>query len=164
MAELQIKELLSVMRARSIDGPNALLVHVLMTDEQGMEVEEHRHLYRPEDPYGINPMIKKALEANHVDPLPYREPDLTIQEQREQMPSLEPRQLRQGLIKINVMPSAVTAQLEALPAGPERESLLTDWEYGTYYTRLQPFISALAGVMGLSEGKVDELWGLAAAI
>jgi hypothetical protein len=71
------------------------------------------------------------------------------------------QQLRLALIEWGIMPSAILAQLQALPEGAQKEKALAAWEYANYFRRDHPLVLTLAGQMGLTAAQVDALFILA---
>ncbi len=73
------------------------------------------YVSRPDDQFGLNPVIRQWLADNPDFPItPYAPP--TAEEVRSTMPSLTARQFRLGLVSAGLTPAQVTATIEALPA------------------------------------------------
>jgi hypothetical protein len=98
--------------------PEVYELSINLTDMSG-QTYDCDYLSRPDDAFGLNPMIRKWLADN---------PNFLIQsytppgaEQiRASMPSLSARQLRLGLIESGISPTQVTAAIDAMPAGSEK--------------------------------------------
>lgn len=105
-------------------------------------------------------LYAKALAAGNI--APYVAPP--IEEQRQWMSSLSARQFRLGLIMAGSSPSAVSALINAMPAGPDKENALVEWEYATTFTRLHPLVVTLSTALGFTPEQVDSLWEQALTI
>lgn len=74
------------------------------------------------------------------------------------------QQLRLALIDAGIMPSAILAQLQAMPAGAAKEKALAAWEYANEFRRDHPLVTALSAQLGLTSAQVDSLFRSAATL
>lgn len=74
------------------------------------------------------------------------------------------QQLRLALIDAGIMPSAILAQLQAMPAGAAKEKALAAWEYANEFRRDHPLVAALSAQLGLTSAQVDGLFRAAATL
>ncbi len=74
------------------------------------------------------------------------------------------QQLRLALIDAGIMPSAILAQLQAMPAGAAKERALAAWEYANEFRRDHPLVTALSAQLGLTSAQVDSLFRAAATL
>ena len=52
----------------------------------------------------------------------------------------------------------MTAAIEAMPDGAEKEIALIEWGYASSFERSHPLIALVGGVLGLSDEQIDALW------
>lgn len=157
-------ELNQVYSAKATQEPGVVILSCNLTDMNGATYD-CEYCSRPDDPYGLNPVIRAWIAANQAQIQPYVEPPPpTAEELRAAMPRLTGRQLRLGLLGAGISPSTVTAQIEAMPAGVEREAALIEWEYASYYTRQHALIATLGGLLGLNPAQIDTMWTAAAEL
>jgi hypothetical protein len=71
------------------------------------------------------------------------------------------QQLRLALIEWGIMPSAILSQLQAMPAGADKEKALAAWEYANTFRRDHHLVGSLAAQIGLTAAQVDQLFILA---
>lgn len=76
---------------------------------------------------------------------------------------LTARQLRLGLLKINIKPADVAAAIAALPAD-QRDQAEIEWDYASEYRRDHPLIATLGDSFGLSADQIDAAWRDAMAL
>lgn len=74
------------------------------------------------------------------------------------------QQLRLALIDAGIMPSAILAQLQAMPSGAAKEKALAAWEYANEFRRDHPLVTALSAQLGLTSAQVDSLFRSAATL
>lgn len=127
---------------------------------EGEEPEQLEYFYRPEDPYGIAPQIRKWLNENPEAPVHVYVPPPapTPEELRARMPSLSARQFRLGLVAGGFTLSQVAANIEAMPEGVDKETAEIEWEYATSFERTHPLISSIGSSLGLTEEQIDTMW------
>ncbi len=87
---------------------------------------------------------------------PYVPP--TTEEARQNMRPLTARQFRLGLVGAGLTPAQVTATIEAMPAGPDKETALIEWEYATTFNRMHPLIATVGAALGLTDEQIDAMW------
>lgn len=152
-----------VFSVRQTGTANTFILDVELTDMNG---ERYRCNYvsAPDDDFGLAPAIRQWLADNEgqYTVAPYQPP--TAEQVREAMPDLSARQLRLGLLNAGLIPSQVTAAIETLPAGPEKETAKVEWEYATTFRRLHPLIAIVGGVLGLTDEQIDAMWRAAVAL
>ncbi|MBT1154417.1 hypothetical protein J1C56_02305 [Aminobacter anthyllidis] len=83
-------------------------------------------------------------------PAPVSQP--TPEELRALMPDLSSRQIRLGLISIDVAEAEVDAALAGSPEG------LIEWKHATSFRRLHPLIDQIGVVFSLTPEQIDTLW------
>lgn len=88
----------------------------------------------------------------------YAPPPLTPEEARAAMRSLTARQLRLGLLDAGISPSAVSATIGGMPAGPDKDKAQIEWEYATTFNRTHPLIETVGGALGLTDQQIDAMW------
>ena len=79
-----------------------------------------------------------------------------IREREAENMKLTARQARLALMSIGKLDSVQTA-INSLPS-PQKEQVLTEWEYATEILRGHPFVLNLAVALGLSEADIDKLF------
>lgn len=142
-----------------------LLLKCNITDLEGA-VYDCDYVSRPEDGFGLNPLIREWLDEHPEFP---REayvppPPPTEQELREQVSALTARQLRLGLLKAGISPSTVTVTLAAMPAGPDRDEAQIEWEYATTFNRMHPLIATVGAALDLTDTQIDTMWNAAISL
>jgi hypothetical protein len=80
-----------------------------------------------------------------------------------QLAPLTARQLRLGLLKINIKPADVAAAIAALPAD-QRDQAEIEWDYASEYRRDHPLIATLGDSFGLTADQIDAAWRDAMAL
>ncbi|OAP37414.1 hypothetical protein [Sinorhizobium americanum] len=121
------------------------------------------YMSRPDDPYGLNPSVRKWLQENPDATIePYVPP--TSEQIRASMPPLTARQLRLGLLDGGISPSEVSAAIGAMPAGAIKDRARIEWEYAATFDRAHHLIGTICVVLGLSEEQIDTMWRDAASL
>lgn len=140
---------------------------VFMVDCRTMDMDDFEsdvvQTVRPDDPYGLGPVIREWMAENEDFPIgPYVPP--TVEEVRKGMQSLTARQFRLGLVNANISPSTVTATIAAMEAGPDREKAQIEWEFATTFNRMHPLISTVGAALDLTEAQIDAMWTAAVSL
>jgi hypothetical protein len=78
------------------------------------------------------------------------------------MPTLTARQLRLGLVNNGYSMSQVSAVIEAMPEGADKETARIEWEYATTFERPHTLIATVGTALGISEEQIDTMWEAAA--
>lgn len=108
----------------------------------------------------IDRIIREAGEvADYTPP-----PPPTREELRAALPDLTPRQLRLGLVRAGIKTSDVDAAIAQIEDETARTVAETEWEYATYFPRMNPTIDALGVLLGLDADNIDDLWRASANI
>ncbi|RVQ17752.1 hypothetical protein CN067_20930 [Sinorhizobium meliloti] len=156
MSEFILHNVLSV---AATDTVGIYEVMVDATDASGSR-DVSAYLSRPEGVFGLNPKIRDWLAENPDFPIaPYVPPPVpTPEEARAAMPPITARQFRLGLVRAGLTPAQVTAAIEAMPDGTEKETALIEWGYASSFERTHPLIPLVGGVLGLSDEQIDALW------
>ncbi|MCA1490091.1 hypothetical protein I6F11_04055 [Ensifer sp. NBAIM29] len=154
----RVTEILKI--SDTAEGNGVYLLDVKIQFTADGEPEQVEYVSRPNDPYGVNPQIRKWMSENpdapvHVYVPP---PPPTVEETRAAMPSLTARQLRLGLVGNGISPAQVQATLDAMPAGADKEKALIEWEYATTFNRTHPLIATVGSSLGLTEAQIDTMW------
>ncbi|WP_322884803.1 hypothetical protein U8C32_12575 [Sinorhizobium medicae] len=160
----RVTEILNI--SDTAEGGGVYKIELWVQCAEDMEPESAEYISRPDDPYGVNPQIRKWLSENpdapvHVYVPP---PPPTPEEIRESMPPLAARQLRLGLVGAGISPSEVTAVLEALPKGSEKEAAMIEWEYATSYERTHSLVATVGAGLGLTDEEIDAMWTAALSL
>ncbi|CCM67790.1 hypothetical protein BN406_01745 [Sinorhizobium meliloti Rm41] len=126
-------------------------------------VEERFEHYvsTPDDSIGANPAIRMWMKQHPDFPVQNYVPP-TKEQIRASLPSLTTRRLRLGLLNNGFTPSQVTAAIEAMQEGPEKEVAKIEWEYATTFNRMHPMIGAIAAALGVSDDQIDAMWSTSA--
>ncbi|WP_234844820.1 hypothetical protein [Sinorhizobium meliloti] len=93
---------------------------------------------------------------------PYEFP--SIEEIRNRMPYLTARQLRLGLVGNGYSMSQVSAVIDAMPEGADKETARIEWEYATTFERTHPLIATVGAALAISEEQIDSMWTEAASL
>ncbi|WP_234896316.1 hypothetical protein [Sinorhizobium meliloti] len=93
---------------------------------------------------------------------PYQAP--SIEEIRDRMPYLTARQLRLGLVNNGYSMSQVSAVIDAMPEGSDKETARIEWEYATTFERTHPLIATVGAALSISEEQTDTMWTAAATL
>ncbi|WP_026621284.1 hypothetical protein M728_001851 [Ensifer sp. WSM1721] len=127
-----------------------------LTDMSG-QTYDCDYLSRPDDAFGLNPTIRKWLADNpYFSVQSYAPP--TAEQIRASMSSLSARQLRLGLVDAGVSLTQITAAIDSMPAGPEKDRAQIEWEYATSFSRLHPLTATIGRALGLTETQIDAMW------
>lgn len=150
----------NVFSVRETMSAGTYRLHIDITDSFG-ERYEAEYISTPDDPYGLNPTIRKWLADNQgsYEVLPYQAP--TLEQIRGQMPPLTARQLRLTLVRNGFSLSTIDAAIDALPAGQEKDEARIEWEYATTFDRLSATLITIASALGMSAEQIDTLWAQA---
>lgn len=130
-------------------------------------VTEHieKFLSAPDDPHGVNPAVRKWMNQNPDAMVePYVPPENTDEEKRKGMPALSARQLRLGLLAGGFTPAQVTASIDAMPDGPDKEKAKIEWEYATEFVRTHPLIASVGAALSLTPEQIDTMWNGAVSL
>lgn len=87
---------------------------------------------------------------------PYISP--TIEEIRAAMPTLTARQFRLGLVNNGFSMSQVSAVIEGMPEGADKETARIEWGYATTFERMHPLIATVGTALGLDAAEIDAMW------
>ncbi|MDI6836125.1 MAG: hypothetical protein QMD99_10470 [Rhizobiaceae bacterium] len=101
-------------------------------------------------------MVAAGGVAAYIPPTP--------EEARLNMPPLTARQFRLGLVAAGISPSQVTAAIDAMSAGIEKDKAQIEWEYATTFTRTHALIATVAQVLGLTDEQIDTMWTAALSL
>ncbi|MCG5484019.1 MAG: hypothetical protein KK482_09895 [Sinorhizobium meliloti] len=106
---------------------------------------------RPDDTFGLNPVIRQWLSDNPLFPVqPYVPP--TLEQIRATMPRLSRRQLLLALFSIGITEAEIDAALVNDAEG------MIEWRNASTFERAHPLISGLSVIFGLPPEQVDSLW------
>eukprot|EP00903_Cladosiphon_okamuranus_P001985 g1983.t1 len=83
----------------------------------------------------------------------------TAEDIRATMPNVSARQLRHGLLNVELEEADVDAVIAAIPDDDERKRASIDWRTANEFERLHPLVVQLSAALGLSPEVVDDLWG-----
>lgn len=73
-------------------------------------------------------------------------------------PVLSAVQVRLALLSAGITFAHVDAVIDSLPAGVERDTARTYWEYSVELHREHPLIAQFAAALGLTDEQVDTMW------
>ncbi|MGH0331017.1 hypothetical protein [Sinorhizobium meliloti] len=153
-----------VYKVTATEESDVFIVSCNITESDGdYDVE---YCSRPEDIGGLNPKIREWLTQNeNVTIHPYVPPSPpTPEELRARMPSLTARQLRLGLVGNGYSMSQVSAVIDAMPEGSDKETARIEWEYATTFERTHPLIATVGAALSISEEQTDTMWTEAASL
>lgn len=146
-----------VFGVNATNTPGVYMLDVELTDMAG---ERYRCQYvsDPADEFGLAPAIRQWLIDNegNYSVGPYIPP--TPEELRASMQDLTARQFRLGLQNAGLTPAQVTATIDALPAGIDKETAKVEWEYATTFHRMHPLIATVGAALGLNDDQIDAMW------
>jgi len=74
------------------------------------------------------------------------------------MPALSARQIRLGLVNSGFTLAEVSAVIDMMPDGLEKETALIEWEYATTFNRVHPLINTVGAALGLTDEQIDAMW------
>ncbi|WP_428843145.1 hypothetical protein [Sinorhizobium terangae] len=77
------------------------------------------------------------------------------------MPALSSRQIRLGLVNGGFTMAQVSAVIDAMPDGNEKETARIEWEYATTFNRTHPLIASVGAALGLTDDEIDAKWSAA---
>lgn len=142
--------------------PGVYHVNCNITDFAG-ETADGVHAVSGDDPHGLSPVVWQWMLDNSDFPIaPYVPPaPPTAEGIRAAMPSLTARQLRLGLLDAGIPPAQVSAAINAMPAGADRDRAMIEWEYANSFARLHALLPVIGAAIGLSEEQIDEMWASA---
>lgn len=89
----------------------------------------------------------------HIPP-----PAPTPEELRAQMPDKTPREFRDALTRMGIMPPEVTVKIMEIPFEIERHYALNSWEVMTTATRTDPYIDMIGAMFGKTAEDIDVVW------
>lgn len=158
-------ELHSVHAVHQTAEPDVYSVSVEMSD-----INNERYITeyasRPDDPYGLAPAIRAAIDewiSDGKPVAPYEPPpEPTPEEIRAQMPDKTPREFRDILIDEGILtdavPDEITLAIQQIPFDNERMKALNAWQYMTVAQRTDPYIDMIGALFDLSPDDIDLLW------
>ncbi len=114
---------------------------------------------RPGENFGWSIKVMQAAQAwlNSGGVIPEWVPP-TPEEIRASMPTVTARQLRHGLLNINMDEADVEALVAAIPDEEERKRASIDWRTANEYERLHLLVVEISASLGLTPELVDSLW------
>ncbi|MDW9592862.1 hypothetical protein GOA63_11605 [Sinorhizobium meliloti] len=127
----------------------------------GEEERFEHYVSTPDDSIGANPAIRIWMKQHPDFPVQSYVPP-TTEQIRASLPLLTTRQFRLGLVNRGFNPEQVTAAIEAMQEGAEKEVAKIEWEYATTFNRMHPLIVTVAAVLGLSNEQTDAMWSASA--
>ena len=164
MSEAQVQEpvlnRVNSIRASGVTG--VLVVNVDLTDIHGNTYTTDYGSH-PDDPHGINPVLRAWLVANagKYTILPYIPP--TVEQSRANMPNLSARQFWMAAMTIGVTKQICIGLATALPeTTPEeiqdKQFMLIEINDSTTFERSNPRIESLSTLLGITPVQLDSLW------
>ncbi|ASY63467.1 hypothetical protein SJ05684_c20250 [Sinorhizobium sojae CCBAU 05684] len=146
----------SVASIKATSERGVFILRCNITDAEGNTYDAD-YCSRPDDMFGLNPMVRKWLADNPSFPIrPYIPP--TAAEVRASLPRLTARKLRVGLLRAGISPRQVTAAIDAMPASVDREKAQIEWEYATTFARADRIVATISTALGLSDAQIDAMW------
>ncbi|MDE3821801.1 hypothetical protein I7F13_05065 [Sinorhizobium meliloti] len=160
----KLVEILKVSNTKEGNGVYSIDLVIQFDAVDGPVTE--KYLYRPEGIYGLSPNIRKWLEDNPDFPIDayVPPPEKSIEEIRAEMPSITARQLRLGLVGNGYPMSQVSAVIDAMPEGADKETARIEWEYATTFERTHPLIGTVGAALAIGEEQIDTMWTAAASL
>lgn len=93
-----------------------------------------------------------------------RMPVLTDAEMRALTPPLTARQFRLGLLNAGISQTQVTAAIDAMAVGVEKDKARIEWEYATTFNRMHPLVATIGTTLGLTDEQIDGMWAVAVSL
>lgn len=126
------------------------IVDIELTDTNG---ERYRAAYvsRPDDPYGLNPLIRVWLSEHPDFPVHPYEPPVPAFE------PLKPINFKLGMLTLNVTPDQVDEVIEQMPE-PDKMLAKIYWTSAQWFRREDPLIEDIAAVFGKTSADIDGAW------
>jgi len=115
----------------------------------------------PDDPHGLAPEIRAAVEQWIADGKPVAQ---AVPPPETPLPPLTARQLRLGLVKNGISLAAVESAIENIPDPVDRETAKIEWEYAATFLRDHPLISQIGAALSLTDDQIDSMWTAALAL
>jgi hypothetical protein len=142
------------------EGNGTYNLNIKVQFAEGEEPEQLEYFYRPEDPYGIAPQIRKWLSENPEAPVHVYVPPPapTPEELRARMPALTARQFRLGFVQAGRSIASIDAAISAIPDPVEREKAEIEWDYADVFVRTHPLITQISVGLGMTDEQVDAMW------
>jgi hypothetical protein len=78
--------------------------------------------------------------------------------------TLNPRQLRLGLLGLGVTSAQVDAAIAEIPDAMQREAAMIEWRYASEYRRDHPLIASVSAALGIPAATIDAAWSHAATL
>lgn len=88
----------------------------------------------------------------------HEQPELSPEELRSAMPPISRRQLRLTLVRNDIPLDIVTSIIEGLPDGISKEEAKIEWDDAVSFDRMSPIIITIAGKIGITEERLDDIW------
>jgi hypothetical protein len=140
--------------------PGVFILYCNITDMEG-NTYDAEYCSRSDDTFGLNPTIRQWLAENpSFQVQPYAPP--TVEEIRASLPPLSARQLRLGLVNAGISSSQITAAIDSMPAGANKDRAQIEWEYATTFDRMHPLLATVGVALGFAEEHIDAVWAAAA--
>ena len=152
----------------SVKANKEPLVYILNADITDAFDETSRVDYtsRPDDPFGLNPTIRKWLQDNvgSYTIEPHVEPVLTPEEIRAQMPALTSRQFWMATANIDIDKDVIVSTIKAaMPDSVDRKMMIAELE-ASKFERTNPTVIDLMELLDIPAEQVDALWVWAATL
>ncbi|MCA1494987.1 hypothetical protein [Sinorhizobium alkalisoli] len=149
----------SVSSIKATSERGVFIVHCNITDVHGSTYDTD-YCSRPDDMFGLNPTLRRWLAENSSFPVqPHLPP--TIEVFRASLPPLSARQFRLGLINAGISPNQVTAAINLMPPGPDRDKAQIEWEYAPIFNRSHNLIGTIGSLLDLGDVEIDVAWMIA---
>lgn len=151
-----ILKLNSVSTVTATAENGVFILHCNITDLDGNTYDAD-YCSHPEDTFGLNPIVRQWLADNPSFPISsYIAP--TAEATRASMLSLTARQLRLGLLNAGISPTQVTAAIDDMPAGVDKDKTHIEWEYAATFSRLHPVIATIGAALDRTDEQIDAMW------
>lgn len=152
----------SVISLQATNEPGVFMLECNITDAYG-ETYDCTYCSRPDDVFGLNPAIRQWLldHEGEYTIAPYTPP--TIEDIRQNMPSVTARQLRLTLVRNGYSLASIDEAIAALPDGQAKDEAQIEWEYATQFNRLAPTLLTIAAALNISAEEIDTMWQQAVA-
>ncbi|MCG7507219.1 hypothetical protein [Mesorhizobium retamae] len=149
---------------KATEFPDVFILRIDRTDAFG-ERAASDYVSVPNDTVGLGPIVRVHCEqwlADGKPIVPYAPP--TLEQVREAMPALTPRQLRLGLINGGHSVVAVQAAIDGIVDPVTRERAQVEWGFASNHARLHPLIGQIAAALSITETQIDDMWTAAVAL
>lgn len=129
----------------------------LVSDERTRAADAGEPLPSNDDAIIAQAKVKDA-DTRHIDTLARLAAEQAERDAAARNGPLTARQLRLGLVNNGFTLAQVSAAIDALPDGPDKEKARIEWEFAAVFERAHPLIAVVAAALGISSDQIDTMW------